>query len=340
MTIEQFAASYFEYNRISMGRRRLMLKMLTQFEEFTNAPVVEITPEAFREWMAYLLSQGYHVNTVRKFGNIIRTYVRHAWDQGHIPDSTYLRVGRVKNPRGATGKTKPKPYTRAEVTELLKWIDQRYRPVGHISLLRYSKGTASWNTVWHHFMRLQVRAVIMLALDCGLRRKEIHGALLNDISAENEVVLVRMGKARISDEPRYREVQYTSRARKAILEWTTARDQLGVWWVDRPFGPHLHNSPWLILAPTKNASAHTPIGSPMSMYAFEYIISPWSLHRLRHTAATMWLRAGMSLETVSRSLGHASLEQTLCYSELNRSDIVRAASRVESNFAELTGGDL
>ena len=66
-------------------------------------------------------------------------------------------------------------------------------------------------------------------------------------------------------------------------------------------------------------------------------IGDWQLHRFRHTSATMWLRAGVKLELVSRYLGHARIQQTLAYAELIRDDIQVAVERNESRFARLIG---
>ena len=41
-----------------------------------------------------------------------------------------------------------------------------------------------------------------------------------------------------------------------------------------------------------------------------------SLHTLRHSIATHLLQAGMSLEKISRFLGHSSLESTQIYTHL------------------------
>ena len=41
------------------------------------------------------------------------------------------------------------------------------------------------------------------------------------------------------------------------------------------------------------------------------------LHTLRHSIATHLLQAGMSLESISRFLGHSSLESTQIYTHLS-----------------------
>jgi integrase/recombinase XerD len=45
-----------------------------------------------------------------------------------------------------------------------------------------------------------------------------------------------------------------------------------------------------------------------------------SLHTLRHSIATHLLDAGMSLENISRFLGHTSLESTQIYTHLAEQD--------------------
>jgi len=47
------------------------------------------------------------------------------------------------------------------------------------------------------------------------------------------------------------------------------------------------------------------------------IDKPVCLHTLRHSIATHLLQSGMSLESVSRFLGHSSLESTQIYTHLS-----------------------
>lgn len=46
------------------------------------------------------------------------------------------------------------------------------------------------------------------------------------------------------------------------------------------------------------------------------IDKPVCLHTLRHSIATHLLQSGMSLESVSRFLGHSSLESTQIYTHV------------------------
>jgi len=52
-------------------------------------------------------------------------------------------------------------------------------------------------------------------------------------------------------------------------------------------------------------------------------------HLLRHTAATLYLRKGANIETVRRTLGHASLATTQKYLALTDEDVARDLARAE-----------
>jgi hypothetical protein len=55
-------------------------------------------------------------------------------------------------------------------------------------------------------------------------------------------------------------------------------------------------------------------------------ITDCTLHDLRHTYATNFLRRGGKVETVSKILGHTTLQMTMRYVNLADEDIKKAAS--------------
>jgi integrase len=58
-------------------------------------------------------------------------------------------------------------------------------------------------------------------------------------------------------------------------------------------------------------------------------------HRLRHTFATEMLRAGASLPTVMRLLGHKSITMTLRYVQITQNDLQREFRKARENMATL-----
>jgi integrase len=193
-------------------------------------------------------------------------------------------------------------------------------------LSRYQRGLSRYGRVWRHAMNLQTSAVASLALFGGLRRAEIRFAGIDDIHPDNDFIVVR-GKSPFGERQGYREVPYTEAGRRMVGEWLAFRNLIGP----------SHDSPWLVL--TANATPKGRLPShpfdPIKEHSFKKLMSrvgAWELHRFRHTCATEWLRAGAELEVVQRLMGHATLDQTLCYAQLVNTDVARGLRRVESDF--------
>lgn len=332
MTVEERVNTYCDYNRISNERRALMLKTLRTFEA-NYCPLPVIDAGRFQLFMGDLMMAGNNVNTIRKLGNMVRVFVRQMWKDGEISADTYLRVKAVPNPRGASGQTKPRPYTQTEIALLYAEIEAKWPRPAQITLSRFQQGIGSYPRVYPHLANKQTKAIVALALHCGMRRNEIYGATINDIHPDNEYVVVRQGKSKITGEPRYREVPWTEFAREAVMDWLIVRDWL------HP----THDSPWLVLTTraTQNSIMPSSPVNPMSKDAFEKLMrrlgSGWGLHRLRHTCATFKLRAGMPIEVLSKFLGHSTIQQTLCYVELDRTDVQRHSRMTEGTFLSMVG---
>jgi site-specific recombinase XerD len=119
-------------------------------------------------------------------------------------------------------------------------------------------------------------------------------------------------------------VPYNDAAREAVIDWFRWRRWLAP----------THESPWLDLG-----YAHR--GEPMPWLSYVRLLSRvgegYELHRLRHTCATERLRAGMPLERLQVLLGHATIQQTLLYTEIDRSDIERALLASDDGFMRAVG---
>ena len=107
--------------------------------------------------------------------------------------------------------------------------------------------------------------------------------------------------------------------------------------------PEPPNAPWLVLSPWASPKKAVSPSRPRIRSASRAsrscsaALCLWIWHRFRHTCATEWLRAGMELQELSKLLGHASIQQTLCYAEIVRDDIARSMRKVESGFSTATG---
>jgi site-specific recombinase XerD len=329
--IARFEREYVAYHGISPARAREQERLLVQFSERLDGTLSEMTPSDLQGFAGDLVAQGYHVNTVRKKLNQIRPFITWAHQAGIFDADAYLKLRNIGNPRGATGISKPKPYTRIEIRQLWAQIDEALPKLpekGRKSqaLTRWRNGKGPWCKVRIHAMRLQVDCMIRLALDLGMRRHEIFGLSLDDLHYDNEYLVIQ-GKANPNTgEPKIRQVAVSEHAREAIKDWIEFRA-----WIDPP-----HDSPWLSLW---YAETHT---NPMQWRRFQTLLQhavgeQWTWHRLRHTCATERLRNGMPLEQVSQLLGHATLQQTLMYAEVGREDIAKSLESQAQSFGEAVG---
>jgi site-specific recombinase XerD len=328
--LERFYNEYIRYHGISGERWRAQRRLLLEFDATLDGrTLAEVTQGDFQSFAGALLDSGLHVNTVRKKLNMIRPLYSWAYAAGVVDAETYLRLKQVKNPRGSSGNSIPQPYTRKDLDRFWSELESAYKLMpakgpGSQSLKRWLTKGGGWTHVRRHAMRLQLEAMVRLALDCGMRRSEIFGLTLDDMHYENEYIVVRGKADPTTGLPKVRSVPVTGDARAAIKQWVEFRTLL------RP----THNSPWLVL----HRSAMDPVG-PMGFTRFktllQHTVGPdWRWHRFRHTAATEWLRAGADLEVVSALLGHATLQQTLGYAAILKSDIAKKLGKVEAKFSE------
>jgi len=319
--IDRFKSEYQSYHSISKERRRDQLRALTSLCTFAGVDSpVKITSEKYREWLQWLLDEDdKSPQTVKKYGMMVWAFFGWAFDVKLISAETLMEIKRIEFPKAP--RYRPRPYSIKEIKGIWPALDKAH-PLDGKYLKRWRKGTSRYKRVEHYAQHLQFRAIIRLALDCGLRREEMFNLDLDDMHYDNEYVVVKEGKG---EKPR--EVPFTKAARAACRDWIEFRTELNP----------SHDRPWLSL------TRFGPEGvwlQPMSFRRFAGCLSEdlgkgWQLHRLRHTCATNWLRSGMKLETVQRLLGHSHISQTLGYAELVSEDIQREVERNEDAFAAL-----
>jgi site-specific recombinase XerD len=332
--IARFEREYQGYNQISPERCRQQSKLLREFAARTGKALTEVDSSDLQEFAGALVASGLHVNTVRKKLNMIRPFISWAYAVDLIDADRYMKLRAVKDPRGATAKTLPKPYTRDEIARLWLALDAKWPKIPHHgkrsqALRRWLSGRGPWGRVYRHAMRLQLDAAIRLALDLGLRRQEIFGLSVNDLHYDNEYLVVRGKADPNTGEPKIRQVPITEHARAALKEWLEFRALM------RPG----HDRPWLTCWESKATSKAI---DPMRERRFHTLLQDtvgeeWRWHRLRHTCGTERLRSGMALQNVSHLLGHANLQQTLGYAEVAKQDVAKDMERNEAAFGEAMG---
>ena len=162
-----------------------------------------------------------------------------------------------------------------------------------------------YNACTGDYIGIRDRAILAVFYGCGLRRSEAMALDINDLMFKEMQLYVRKGKnyrqrwMPITNAIKEDLENYIYVAREKILSFKCInREALFLSrQVKRMCGNSLINRVQVL---AKRAKINKPVG----------------LHTLRHSIATHLLQSGLSLEEVSRFLGHSSLESTQIYTHL------------------------
>jgi site-specific recombinase XerD len=320
--LDRFCADYHSYNDISADRRTMQRRVLTEFAATLPEGVDLCTAGAneLRDYLASLIADGLKPSTIRRILGAIRPFYKWAWQRGLVTADVLMQIRDVEAPRGGRNG-KPRPYTAKEMRQFWLDLDAALPFVDEKWLRRYFNGSSPWRRVQSHARRLQLEAIVALALYGGLRRDEIWRLSIDDMHYENEYVVVTGARKNAEAEALKRAVPMIEPLRNAIQAWLDFREQLAP----------TNDAPWLSLW---RKHALKPAQKRTFNLALGRIGPGYSLHRLRHTAATEMLRAGYELEAVQKILGHSRIQQTLEYAELLDEDVLAAAKRSGNRFAQ------
>lgn len=158
-------------------------------------------------------------------------------------------------------------------------------------------------------IRSRDRAMLSIFYGCGLRRSEGVGLDIGDINFDRSILHVRKGK-------NYKE-RFVPISRKNLKYLS---DYI---YDHRPILTKDHKVEALFIAYSGSKRMQ---GQSLSLRLkkLQHLTSDLDLmekeiglHTLRHSIATHFLQAGMKLESISRFLGHSSLESTQIYTHLS-----------------------
>lgn len=151
-------------------------------------------------------------------------------------------------------------------------------------------------------------AILMLFLNCGIRRSELVGLNLTDVYEDRIRVVGKGNKERF--------VYFGSSCRKAIDAYLPERNK-----------KQLSDNRALFGSRDNNRISASAVHRMVKKYllAAGLDINSFSAHKLRHTAATMMLSGGVDVKTVQEVLGHENLNTTQIYTHIENTELKIAA---------------
>ena len=151
-------------------------------------------------------------------------------------------------------------------------------------------------------------AILMLFLNCGIRRSELVGLNLTDVYEDRIRVVGKGNKERF--------VYFGSACRKALDAYLEERKTKVLSDNRALFGSRDNNR-------ISVTAVHRLVKKALLQAGLDS--TQFSAHKLRHTAATMMLSGGVDVKTVQEVLGHENLNTTQIYTHIESTELKIAA---------------
>jgi len=151
-------------------------------------------------------------------------------------------------------------------------------------------------------------AILMLFLNCGIRRSELVGLNTTDVYEDRIRVIGKGNKERF--------IYFGSACRKAIDAYMAERKE-----------KVLTDNRALFASRNGNRISVTAVHRLVDKALLQAGLdaTQFSAHKLRHTAATMMLSGGVDVKTVQEVLGHENLNTTQIYTHIESTELKLAA---------------
>ena len=151
-------------------------------------------------------------------------------------------------------------------------------------------------------------AILMLFLNCGIRRSELVGLNMTDVYEDRIRVVGKGNKERF--------VYFGTACRKAIEAYLEERNKIVLTDNRALFGSRDRNR-------ISVSAVHRLVKKALLQAGLDP--DQFSAHKLRHTAATMMLSGGVDVKTVQEVLGHENLNTTQIYTHIESTELKLAA---------------
>lgn len=239
---------------------------------------------------------------------------------------SYLSSDRPLHPDSPAGDRGVGPSTRARklsaIKSFYKYLTVRTKllvdnPVADLEYPKLRKSLPKYLTLQESAELLQAvsgqnqerdYAILMLFLNCGIRRSELVGLNLTDVYEDRIRVVGKGNKERI--------VYFGNACRKAIDAYLPIRNKMVLTDNRALFGSRNGNR-------ISTDAVHALVKKALLKAGLD--ATQFSAHKLRHTAATMMLSGGVDVKTVQEVLGHENLNTTQIYTHIESTELKIAA---------------
>lgn len=254
------------------------------------------------------------------------TFIREITTSDVFDFLSYLANDRTPNPDSLAQEHGISPASRARklsaIKSFYKYLTVRTKqlaenPVADLEYPKLRKSLPKYLTMEQSAALLQAvsgpnqkrdYAILMLFLNCGIRRSELVGLNMTDVYEDRIRVVGKGNKERF--------VYFGSACRKALDAYLPERKKRV-----------LSDNRALFGSREDNRISVTAVHRLVKKALLQAGLDPtqFSAHKLRHTAATMMLSGGVDVKTVQEVLGHENLNTTQIYTHIENTELKLAA---------------
>jgi len=253
---------------------------------------------------------------------------------------SYLSNDRAINPESAAPDYGISPAARARKLSALKsfykYLTVRTKlltenPVADLEYPKLRKSLPKYLTIEQSAALLQAvsgqnekrdYAILMIFLNCGIRRSELVNLNLTDVYEDRIRVVGKGNKERF--------VYFGTACRKAIDVYLPERNKKILSDNRALFGSRDNNR-------ISVSAVHRLVKKALLQAGLDS--TQFSAHKLRHTAATMMLSGGVDVKTVQEVLGHENLNTTQIYTHIENTELKIAAEANPLSKLDFSGED-
>ena len=258
--------------------------------------------------------------------NVDLNFIRSITTSDVLDFLSYLASDRTANPDSTAPEYGIAPAARARKLSALKsfykYLTVRTKllsenPVADLDYPKLRKSLPKYLTMEQSAALLQAvsganqkrdYAILMLFLNCGIRRSELVGLNLSDVYEDRIRVVGKGNKERF--------VYFGASCRKAIDIYLAERNKKVLTDNRALFGSRNGNR-------ISVEAVHRLVKKALLKAGLD--ATQFSAHKLRHTAATMMLSGGVDVKTVQEVLGHENLNTTQIYTHIENTELKIAA---------------
>ena len=239
---------------------------------------------------------------------------------------SYLANDRAINPDSAAPEYGISPAARARklsaIKSFYKFLTVRQKlldenPVAELEYPKIRKSLPKYLTLEESSALLKAvsgqnekrdYAILMLFLNCGIRRSELVNLNLSDVYEDRIRVVGKGNKERF--------VYFGAACKRAIDDYLPEREKMV-----------LSDNKALFGSRDKNRISVTAVHRLVKKALLQAGLdsTQFSAHKLRHTAATMMLSGGVDVRTLQDVLGHENLNTTQIYTHIENTELKTAA---------------